>query len=156
MCPFFVFCYLVYVANTLLNHFFPLFGRCYNMHVFPARFSFPEGRLSHLLSTDYLASQNSLPDTLTQKMRMLTFMHAQLHILRETGFIGPLPIPPLGVIVHGCMCFLGPQTQTVMGRGGGGGAMEGERGGGPYKDGARCYNNCVLMVQWLFLQLTRP
>lgn len=49
------------------------------------------------------------------------------HIHMRQDFIGPLLIPPLGVIVHGCVCFPGPQTQTVMGRGGGGGLRGDQR-----------------------------
>ena len=39
--------FFFYVANV---------GRCNNMFVLAAAFSFPEGGLSHLLSTDYLLS----------------------------------------------------------------------------------------------------
>lgn len=124
-------------------------GRCYKMFVFAAGFSFPEGRLSHLLATDYLLSQNSLlwHTHRNEDADIHGCTTTQTHMRRD--FIWPLLIPPLGVIVHGCVCFLGPQTQTVMGRGGG-------SGGRPYKDEVRCCNNCLLMVQWLFLQFTRP
>lgn len=51
--------------------FFPFILQMWTHHrcsvfVFTAWLSFPEGGLSHLLSCDYLLSQNSLPDVNTQ------------------------------------------------------------------------------------------
>ncbi len=103
-------------------------GRCYNMFVFAGGFSFPEGKLSHLLSTDYLLSQNSLPGIYTRRNEDADIHGCTAtHIHKRQDFSGPLLIPPLCVIVHGCVCFLGPQTQTVVGRGGGGGWRRDQR-----------------------------
>lgn len=135
--------------------FFPFILQMWTHHrcsvfVFTAWLSFPEGGLSHLLSSDYLLSQNSLSDVNTQAHRH--------------EFIGLTSIfPPSGVIVHGCVRFLGPQTQTDMGWGGGGGLRgdgrtDWQKRGDPgekRRAGAGCYNNCRFMVQWLFLQSTQ-
>ncbi len=111
----------------------------------------------------------SSANTLLSDMHTRRDEDADIHgctAMHETGFSGSFHIHPSGIVVYGCLCFLRPQTQTEIGRGGEGGVCvcmwcvwrptDGWNEGGPYKDEARCYNNCLLMVQWMFLQLTRP
>lgn len=60
---------LVYAAVFFFKSFWPTQtnGRCHNMLIFDAWLSFPEGGLGHLLSTDYLLSQNSPRDINTHR-----------------------------------------------------------------------------------------
>ncbi len=93
--------------------------RCYNMFVFAVGFSFPEGRLSHLLATDYMLSRDSpLWHAHTQKW----CWHSWMYSYTRHNFIESIlhPHPSLGCDLCGCVFFRGPQTQTATGRGGGG------------------------------------
>lgn len=134
--------------------FFPLFYKC-----------------GHITDVLYLSSQLGLvfpredsatcSPLITYSVKTLFLTWTHRHTDTRVHWFD-LHFPPSGVIVHGCMRFPGPQTQTDMGRGGGGlrgdGRMDGQKRGDPGKKrraGAGCYNNCRFMVQWLFLQSTR-
>lgn len=76
-------------------------------------------------------------------MRMPTFMDAQLHIRTLNTELHP-PHPTLGCNCAWMCAFPGAtdaDSDGQMWRRGG--AVDGEDGGVAYKDGSRCYNNCL-------------
>lgn len=77
--------------------------------------------------------------------------HFWMHSFTCTNVKGSHLISPLGVIGPGYV--LGPQTMISRGVRGGvlvGRPTDGWSERGVWRDEVRCYNNCLLMVEWLF------
>lgn len=85
--------------------------------------------------------------THTQKMRMLTSTDAQLHIAHMHR--SPPPSHPWVQLCMDVCASWGTDRGEQK-------CWKGFNGRQPFQDEARCYDNCIHKIQWLFLQLARP